>query len=59
MRINLQPVVVIITDANIPVVINSWKIAIPVLARIVVKFLAQQKFVMDVLVYNAMKVLYA
>jgi hypothetical protein len=51
--------VVIIKAFFIIMGINSWRIAIPVLARIVVLFLVLQKFVMDVLVYNAMKVLYA
>jgi len=41
------------------VVINSWMIATLVLVRIVVMFLVQQKFVMDVLEYNVIKVLYA
>jgi len=44
-RINLQQVVIIKAE-TILVAINSWRIATPVLARIVVMFLVQQMFAM-------------
>jgi hypothetical protein len=58
-RIYPPPTVVIIKAVNMIVVINLWRIATSVLVGILVMFLVQQKFVMDVLVYNVMKVLYA